>query len=42
MFGTDWGATMAASTLFMLPVLLVFVVLQNRVTGGLTAGAVKG
>ncbi|WP_431310330.1 carbohydrate ABC transporter permease [Luteimicrobium album] len=41
-FGTDWGATMAASTLFMLPVLLVFVVLQNRVTGGLTAGAVKG
>ncbi|GAA5021990.1 carbohydrate ABC transporter permease [Kitasatospora paranensis] len=41
-FGTDWGATMAASSLFMLPVLLVFLVLQNRVTSGLTAGAVKG
>jgi len=41
-FGTDWGATMAASSLFMLPVLLVFLVLQNRVTSGMTAGAVKG
>ncbi|MFD4726327.1 carbohydrate ABC transporter permease [Streptomyces seoulensis] len=41
-FGTDWGATMAASSLFMLPVLLVFLVLQNRVTTGMTAGAVKG
>ncbi|NUS15109.1 MAG: carbohydrate ABC transporter permease [Streptomyces sp.] len=41
-FGTDWGATMAASSLFMLPVLVVFLVLQNRVTSGMTAGAVKG
>ncbi|MFC5766013.1 carbohydrate ABC transporter permease [Actinacidiphila bryophytorum] len=41
-FGTDWGATMAASSLFMLPVLAVFLVLQNRVTSGMTAGAVKG
>ncbi|WP_443071059.1 carbohydrate ABC transporter permease [Streptomyces sp. NBC_01476] len=41
-FGTDWGATMAASTLFMLPVLVVFLLLQNRVTSGMTAGAVKG
>lgn len=41
-FGTDWGATMAASSLFMLPVLLVFLALQNRVTSGMTAGAVKG
>lgn len=41
-FGTDWGATMAASSLFMLPVLVVFLVLQNRVTTGMTAGAVKG
>jgi N,N'-diacetylchitobiose transport system permease protein len=41
-FGTDWGATMAASTLFMLPVLAVFLVLQGRVTSGMTAGAVKG
>jgi N,N'-diacetylchitobiose transport system permease protein len=41
-FGTDWGATMAASTLFMLPVLVIFLVLQGRVTSGITAGAVKG
>ncbi|KOV82962.1 sugar ABC transporter permease [Nocardia sp. NRRL S-836] len=41
-FGTDWGATMAASTLFMLPVLLIFVVLQGRVTTGIVGGAVKG
>ncbi len=41
-FGNDWGATMAASSLFTLPVLIVFLILQRRVTGGLTAGAVKG
>ncbi|MCF2529943.1 carbohydrate ABC transporter permease [Yinghuangia soli] len=38
----DWGATMAAATVFMLPVLLIFMVLQGKVTGGLTSGAVKG
>ncbi|GAA3796247.1 carbohydrate ABC transporter permease [Sphaerisporangium flaviroseum] len=41
-FGTDWGATMAAAALFMLPVLLIFLVLQRRVTSGMIAGAVKG
>jgi N,N'-diacetylchitobiose transport system permease protein len=41
-FGTDWGATMAASTLFALPVLILFLVLQRRVTTGLAGGAVKG
>ncbi|MFJ5086702.1 carbohydrate ABC transporter permease [Streptomyces sp. NPDC088674] len=41
-FGTDWGATMAASTLFALPVLVLFLVLQRRVGAGLTSGAVKG
>ncbi|MFG3494935.1 carbohydrate ABC transporter permease [Streptomyces sp. NPDC047928] len=41
-FGSDWGATMAASTLFALPVLIVFLFLQRRAVGGMTAGAVKG
>ncbi|WP_078968185.1 MULTISPECIES: carbohydrate ABC transporter permease [unclassified Streptomyces] len=41
-FGSDWGATMAASTLFALPVLIVFLFLQRKAVGGMTAGAVKG
>ncbi|MEJ8668054.1 carbohydrate ABC transporter permease [Streptomyces sp. NBC_01614] len=41
-FGTDWGATMAASTLFALPALAVFLLLQRHVTAGFAAGAVKG
>ncbi len=41
-FGNDWGATMAASTLVTLPVLILFLILQRRVTGGMSAGAVKG
>lgn len=36
------GATMAASTLFAIPILLVFLILQRKAVGGLTAGAVKG
>ncbi len=41
-FGDDWGATMAASSLFAVPILLVFLVLQRKAVGGLTSGAVKG
>jgi len=41
-FGTDWGGTMAASTLFTLPVLVFFLIIQRRMVSGLTAGAVKG
>ncbi|WP_157996825.1 MULTISPECIES: carbohydrate ABC transporter permease [Streptomyces] len=41
-FGNDWGATMAASMLVTLPVLILFLILQRRVTGGMSAGAVKG
>ncbi|GAA3474743.1 carbohydrate ABC transporter permease [Nonomuraea roseola] len=41
-YGTDWGATMAAATLFALPVLVVFLFLQRRVGAGMVAGAVKG
>jgi N,N'-diacetylchitobiose transport system permease protein len=33
---------MAASTLFALPVLVLFLVLQRRVSAGMTGGAVKG
>ncbi|RFU82679.1 carbohydrate ABC transporter permease [Streptomyces triticagri] len=41
-FGTDWGATMAASTLFALPALAIFLILQRHVTSGFASGAVKG
>jgi N,N'-diacetylchitobiose transport system permease protein len=41
-FGDDWGATMAGSSLFTVPVVIVFLVLQRRAVAGLTAGAVKG
>ncbi|RKT15971.1 N,N'-diacetylchitobiose transport system permease protein [Streptomyces sp. 1114.5] len=41
-FGTDWGATMAASTLFAVPILILFLFLQRKAVGGLTDGAVKG
>ena len=38
----DWGAIMAASALFTLPVLIFFLVVQRRLRAGLFAGAVKG
>lgn len=41
-FGDDWGATMAAASLFALPILLLFVYLQRKAVSGLTSGAVKG
>ena len=41
-FGTDWGGTMAASTLFTVPVLIFFLLVQRRLVSGLSAGAVKG
>jgi N,N'-diacetylchitobiose transport system permease protein len=40
--GTDWGGVMAGSTLMAIPVIAFFLVVQHRVTAGLTAGAVKG
>ena len=40
--GADWGAIMAASTLFTVPVLAFFLLVQRRLRAGLIAGAVKG
>lgn len=37
----DWGGLMAASTLVTIPVVIVFVLAQRRLTMGLVAGAVK-
>jgi N,N'-diacetylchitobiose transport system permease protein len=40
--GTDWGAIMAGSTLMTIPVIVVFLFVQGRMTTGLVSGAVKG
>ena len=40
--GTDWGGVMAGSTIMALPVIVFFLIVQRRITTGLTAGAVKG
>jgi ABC-type glycerol-3-phosphate transport system permease component len=37
----DWGAVMAASAIATLPTLILFLPLQSRLAGGLTAGAMK-
>jgi N,N'-diacetylchitobiose transport system permease protein len=40
--GTNYGGLMASCTLFALPVVIFFMIVQRRMVGGLTAGAVKG
>jgi ABC-type glycerol-3-phosphate transport system permease component len=38
----DWGAVMATSVIYTLPVVIFFLLLQRRLMQGTTAGAVKG
>jgi ABC-type glycerol-3-phosphate transport system permease component len=38
----QWGEMMAATTMTMLPTLILFLLVQGRLAGGLTAGAVRG
>jgi N,N'-diacetylchitobiose transport system permease protein len=40
--GADWGAIMASSTLFTIPVMAFFLLVRGRMANGLVAGAVKG
>lgn len=41
-YGTDFGLMAASVTIIVIPVMLVYVVLQKNIIKGLTAGAVKG
>ncbi len=41
-FGLQWGAMTALAVLYSLPVIAVTFLLQKRIVGGLTMGAVKG
>jgi len=40
-YSTDWGEMLAAAIIIVLPVVVVFVLLQRRFIEGMTAGAVK-
>ena len=39
---TDWGVVMAGASLIAVPVIIFFLLVQNKMTSGLVAGAVKG
>jgi N,N'-diacetylchitobiose transport system permease protein len=39
---TDWAVVMAASTVMAIPVIVFFLLVRGRMTGGLVSGAVKG
>jgi N,N'-diacetylchitobiose transport system permease protein len=40
--GANWGSIMAASTLYTIPPVVFFLIVQRRMVGGLVAGSVKG
>lgn len=40
--GTDFGAQMAASVVFSVPVVVFFLIIQRNLVSGMSAGAVKG
>jgi len=39
---TDWGGVMAGATLIAIPVIVIFMLVQNKISQGMVAGAVKG
>ena len=39
---TDWGGVMAGATLISIPVIIIFMIVQNKISSGMVAGAVKG
>jgi ABC-type sugar transport system, permease component len=41
-YETNWGALFAGLIIVMIPTILIYTVFQNRITSGLTIGAVKG
>lgn len=41
-FGTDYGLMCSATTIVVLPILIIYLFLQKNIMKGLTAGAIKG
>ncbi len=42
MYSSRWDVAMPALTMSMLPIIIIFVLLQRKIVGGVMAGAVKG
>ncbi len=40
--GTDWGVVFAATTIAMIPILIIFLIFQRQFVSGISAGALKG
>lgn len=40
--GVDWSSILSASVMSIIPVIIVFVILQRYIIGGISAGGVKG
>lgn len=40
--GVDWSSILSASVLSILPIIVIFVILQKYIIGGVSAGGVKG
>ena len=41
-YSVDWNSLLAMSVISMIPVLIVFLIFQKHIIGGMTAGGVKG
>ena len=39
---SDYGVVMAAATIILVPSILVFILFQRKIVGGLMSGSVKG
>lgn len=42
MYGTDWEVVIASLILISIPILILYILFQKTIIGGITAGAVKG
>jgi ABC-type sugar transport system, permease component len=42
MYSSRWDVAMPALTMSMLPIIIIFVLLQRKIVGGVMAGAIKG
>jgi ABC-type maltose transport system permease subunit len=41
-FGQKWGVFAAGALIGAIPIMIIYLLLQDQITGGMTTGAVKG